>query len=173
MKILFVHKQILFPRDTGGKIRVLNVLKHLGRWHDVTYVSNLRRGEEQYLPQMKELGLRLETVLGDTAHRGSARFYAEVAANLVSPYPFTIARNYDLAIREKIASLLAAERFDLLICDTIVMARHTVGLSAPVSILFQHNVEAQILRRHADIAPGRAKRWYMRHQWRKMVGFEM
>ena len=38
MKILFLHKQILFPRDTGGKIRVLNLLKHLARWHDITYV---------------------------------------------------------------------------------------------------------------------------------------
>ncbi len=172
MKILFVHKQILFPRDTGGKIRALNLLKHLGRWHDVTYVSNLRRGEERYIPQMKDLGLRLETVLGDTARRGGARFYAGVAANLVSQYPFTISRNYDPAVGAKIAELLAAEPFDLLICDTIVMARHTAGLTAPASILFQHNVEAQILRRHAEIAPGRLKRWYMWRQWRKMVEFE-
>ena len=62
MKILFAHKQILFPRDTGGKIRVLNLLKHLARWHDITYVSNLRPGEEQYLPAMRELGEPLSLV---------------------------------------------------------------------------------------------------------------
>src|SRR3954451_20553566 len=95
MRILFVHKQILFPRDTGGKIRVLNVLKHLGRWHDVTYVANLRPGEEQYLPQMKGLGLRMETVPGETTRRGGLRFYAGVTANTLSQYPFTISRNYD------------------------------------------------------------------------------
>jgi polysaccharide biosynthesis protein PslH len=172
MKILFVHKQILFPRDTGGKIRVLNVLKHLGKWHDVTYVSNLRPGEEQYLPQMQALGLRTELIPGETSKRGGARFFASVAANVFSPYPFTISRNYDPAVRAKIAGLLSAERYDLLICDTIVMARHTIGLPAPASILFQHNVEAQILRRHADISTGRVKRWFMRDQWRKMVRFE-
>lgn len=172
MKILFVHKQILFPRDTGGKIRVLNLLKHLGKWHDVTYVSNLRPGEYLYLPQMKELGLRMDTTPGETAKRGGIRFYCGVAANLISVNPFTINRNFDPAVRTKVAQLLAAETYDLLICDTIVMARHTIGLPTPASILFQHNVEAQILRRHADIAPNRVKRWYMRDQWRKMVRFE-
>ncbi len=168
MKILFLHKQILFPRDTGGKIRVLNLLKHLGKWHDVTYVSNLRAGEDQYLPQMKALGLRVEVVPGETAKRGGLRFYAGILANLLSRNPFTIDRNFDPVVRAKVAELLAAESFDLLICDTIVMARHTIGLSIPAAVLFQHNVEAQILRRHADIAPGRIKRSFMTRQWKKM-----
>jgi len=172
MKVLFVHKQILFPRDTGGKIRVLNLLKHLGKWHDVTYVSNLRPGEERYLPEMRALGLKMEVVSGATAKRGGLRFFAGAAANLASRYPFTISRNYDPAVRAKVAELLAADRYDLLICDTIVMARHTIGLPAAASVLFQHNVEAQILRRHADVAGSRPKRFYMRDQWRKMVRFE-
>src|SRR5215813_11581381 len=119
MRILFLHKQILFPRDTGGKIRVLNLLKHLGKWHDITYVCNLRRGEEIHLPEMKALGLRMEVVPGETSKRGGMRFYASVAANLASSYPFTINRNYDAAIRTRLAHLLAAKEYDLLICDTI------------------------------------------------------
>ena len=83
MKILFVHKQILFPRDTGGKIRVLNLLKHLGKWHDVTYVANLRPGEEQYLPPMADLGLRMEVVTGEASRRGGVRFYTEAAGNVM------------------------------------------------------------------------------------------
>lgn len=172
MKILFVHKQILFPRDTGGKIRVLNLLKHLARWHEVTYVSNLRPGEEQYLPQMRDLGLRVEAVTGETSKRGGLRFKLEAVANLFGSTPFTIARNYDPAVRERVASLLAAEPYDLLICDTIVMARCTMGLPAPRTVLFQHNVEAQILRRHSEIAPGFLKRAYMRRQWHRMERFE-
>ncbi|HET6572880.1 MAG TPA: glycosyltransferase [Fimbriiglobus sp.] len=172
MKILFVHKQILFPRDTGGKIRVLNVLKHLARWHDVTYVANLRRGEERYLPQMTELGLRVDSVLGEPARRGGLRFAAAAAANVLSVRPFSIDRNYDPRVREKVRESLAAEPYDLLICDTVQMARHTTGLGGPPQVLFQHNVEAQILRRHAEVSEGRLRRWYMRGQWRKMVRFE-
>ncbi len=172
MKILFAHKQILFPRDTGGKIRVLNLLKHLGRWQDITYVSNLRPGEARHLPAMRELGLRVEAVPGETSKRGGVRFFAEAVGNVLSRYPFTITRNFDPAVRARIAELLAAEPFDLLICDTVVMARHTVGLPATASVLFQHNVEAQILKRHAEIAGGGLKGRFMRSQWRKMVRFE-
>jgi hypothetical protein len=35
-------------------------------------------------------------------------------------------------------------------------------------VLFQHNVEAMIWERHADVAAGRLKRRYMREQWRRM-----
>ncbi|MBO0699469.1 MAG: glycosyltransferase, partial [Zavarzinella sp.] len=113
-----------------------------------------------------------ETVPGGTSRRGGIRFFAEATANLASPDPFTIRRNYDPNVRARVAELLAARPYELVICDTVVMARHTAGLPAPATILFQHNVEAQILKRHTEVAPGRFKRWYMRGQWRKMVRFE-
>lgn len=172
MKILFLHKQILFPRDTGGKIRVLNLLKHLGRWHDVTYVCNLRPGEEFLLPQMAALGLRVVPVAGEPPRRGGAGFLAAAVANLASPRPYTTDRNYDPAVRQKVAELLAAESFDLVVCDTVQMARHTMGLALPPSVLFQHNVEAQILQRHAQVSDGMLRRAYMFDQYRKMNRFE-
>lgn len=172
MKILFLHKQILFPRDTGGKIRVLNLLKHLARWHDVTYVCNLRAGEEQYLPQMSALGLDVVAVPGEASRRGGVRFLAAAAANLVSPRPYAIDRNYDPNVRRKVAELLAREHYDLLICDAVQMARHVTGLSLPPTVLFQHNVEAQILERHAQVSDGVLKRAYMFDQYRKMKSFE-
>lgn len=172
LKILFLHKQILFPRDTGGKIRVLNLLKHLARWHDVTYVCNLRRGEDALLPQMEALGLKVEAVPGEASPHGSPRFLASAVANLASSRPYAIDRNYDPALRRRIEALVARERFDLVICDTVQMARHTIGLDLPPTILFQHNVEAQILQRHAEVSRGAAMRAYMFNQYRRMAAFE-
>jgi len=172
MKILFLHKQILFPRDTGGKIRVLNLLRHLARWHDVTYVCNLRSGEAPLLPQMADLGLTMEAVPGEASPHGSARFLASAVANLASPRPYAIDRNYDARLRRRIEELVRSERFDLVICDTVQMARHTIGLDLPPTVLFQHNVEAQILERHAQVSDGALKRAYMFNQFRKMESFE-
>lgn len=172
MKILFLHKQILFPRDTGGKIRVLNLLRHLAQWHEVTYVCNLRPGEESFLPEMNQLGLKVEAVPGETSRRGGVRFLAEAVANLASPRPYAVDRNFDPRVRAKVAELLARERFDLVICDTVQMARHTMGLPLPPTILFQHNVEAQILERHAQVSDGLVRRTYMFDQYRKMRAFE-
>lgn len=172
MKILFVHKQILFPRDTGGKIRVLNVLQHLARRHSVTYLCNLRRGEERYLPQMEALGLRMAAVPGEAAPHGGIRFYANAFTNILSPRPYSVNRNFDPAVRRRVAAELKQEPYDLLICDCVQMARHTIGLRAPASILFQHNVEAQILKRHSEVAASWPKRAYMRSDWHKMRRFE-
>lgn len=172
MKILFLHKQILFPRDTGGKIRVLNILKHLGRRHQVTYVCNLRRDEEDYLPQMEELGLKMQPVKGEPSRRGGLKFYFEAGANLFFSKPFSVARNFDLRVREKVQTLVEQEDFDLVICDCAQMALHTIGLPLPRTLLFQHNVEAQILQRHAQISKNVLTRAYMKHQWHKMQAFE-
>lgn len=172
MKILFLHKQILFPHDTGGKIRALNILRHLARWHDVTYLSNLRPGEEAYVPEMEALGLTLETAPVVQSKHGSLGYYAAALANIVSPDPYTISRNFDPALRDRAAALVRDGRFDLLICDTIVMEPHVRDLAGPVRVLFQHNVEAQIYKRHAETGPPGPKRAYMADQFRKMARFE-
>ena len=172
MKILFLQKRILYPVDAGWKIRTLNVLKYLAQWHDVTYLCNVQEADEPYLEEMGKLGVRLEMVPWREASRESFRFYVELAKNLFSKYPFTVAKDYDPALRRRAEALLRAEPFDLVICDFVQMARNAIGLPAKASLLFQHNVEAQIFQRHAASGSGWLRRQYMAHQWRKMRRFE-
>ncbi|MBS0260687.1 MAG: glycosyltransferase [Planctomycetes bacterium] len=172
MKILIVHKQVLFPRDTGGKIRVLNVLQHLVKRHPVTYVCNLRENEEQHVARMRDLGLRVETVPYKISKHGSPKFLISAALNLFSPRPFSVERNFDPNLRARVAAELTAEPYDVLICDTVQMFRHMQGLRAKVNILFQHNFEAQILQRHAQVGPNPLFRAYMWTDWKKMLRFE-
>ncbi len=171
MRILFIHKQVLFPHDTGGKIRALNVLRHLAKSHDVTYLCNLRPGEEEGVKKMEALGLKVETTPARESKRGSVAFYGDLLKNLASPRPFTVDRNYDPALHEVARRLHAETPFDLVIADCVQMARHAEGLPGAATVLFQHNVEAQILQR----AAGRGSlpmRAYMRLQWKKMHKFE-
>lgn len=76
MKILFLQKRCLFPPMTGGQIRTLNVLRHLARWHEVTYLCNWLPGDDDYRTEMEELGVTLETIPWREAKRGSFGFYA-------------------------------------------------------------------------------------------------
>jgi len=172
MKILFLEKRILFPSDTGGKIRTLNILRYLARWHHVTYLCNVQPGDEPHLGQMRALGVRLETIPWRETPHDSWKFYLDLACNLLSPYPFTVAKDYDPALRGRAEQLLAEEPYDLLVCDFVQMARNAIGLDVQAKVLFQHNVEAQILRRHVEVGGGRLHRKYMTHQWRKMRRFE-
>lgn len=172
MKILFLQVHPLFPTDTGGKIRTLNVLRHLARWHDVTYLCHVRPGEERYCADMAALGLRIESVERTEVARGSLRFFGELARNLFSPLPFSSAKNYDPAFHRRAKELLTREQFDLVICDFIHTSLYAVGLHGPAKILFQHNVEAQILKRHAANSPGLVLRRYMALQGNRMFRFE-
>ncbi len=172
MRILFLQNRPLFPANTGGRIRTLNVLRHLARWHDITYLCNAPPGDEQHLLPMRELGLRVEAVPRPETPWGGLRFYAAMARNLLSPLPFNVAKHFDPALRARARDLLASERYDLVICDFLQTALHVLGLEAPATVLFQHNVEAQILRRHAETAPGWLRRRYMARQWRRMRRFE-
>jgi glycosyltransferase involved in cell wall biosynthesis len=172
MRILFLNKRVLFPADTGGRIRTLNVLRHLCRWHDVTYLCSLQPGEEAAVEQMNGLGLRTVWVPWREVPRGSIGFYRDVALNLFSRYPFNVNKDFDPALRAAAARLLAQEAFDLVVCDFVQMGRNLLGLQGPPRILFEHNVEAQIFERHAESDEGFARRALMALQAAKMRRFE-
>jgi len=172
MKILFIQKRILLPANTGGRIRSLNVLKHLARWHEVTYLCNVEPGNSPLLADMRAVGVHLETVPFKPVRRGEWRFYRDALFNLFSRYPFTVAKNFDPALKARAEALLRQTPYDLVICDFVQLARHATDLRGVPKALFQHNVEAQILRRHARNGRGLLWRRFMAHQWRKMRRFE-
>lgn len=170
-KILFLQKRLLFPTDSGGKIRTLNVLRHLARWHDVTYLCNVLPEEEPFLSEMKSVGLTMVTIPWDEAPRGSLRFYRDLALNVVSPFPFNVNKDFDPRLRRRANELLESHDFDLLVCDFVQMARNCIGLRKVPKLLFEHNVEAQIFQRHTQHG-SLARRAYMWLQWKKMHWFE-
>lgn len=172
LRILFLQKRPLFPADVGAKIRTLNIVRHLAEWHDVTYLCNVQQGDEPYVQQMEELGLRMVTIPWQETSRESLRFYGELAGNLFSSMPFNAAKDFDPRLRRRAEELLQQESFDLVICDFVQMAANAVGLSGPPKLLFQHNVEAEIFERHAEQDHGWLRRRYMAYQANKMRRFE-
>ena len=172
MKILFLHKRSLFPADTGGKIRTLNVLKHLAKWHEITYLCNVLPEEEPHLARMSDLGLNVVAIPWKEAARDSFPFYFGLASNLLSKYPYSVNKDFDKRVRSKAIELLSNSEFNLLICDFVQMARNVLDVGPIPKILFQHNVEAQIYRRLADNEPNVFKRMFIRRQQLKMEAFE-
>ncbi len=171
MRILFLQKRLLFPADTGGKIRTLNVLKHLARWHEVTYLSNLLEVERPYLSEMRALGLRTETVDWRESSRQSLSFLGFALTNLLfSKYPLNVDKDFDKRIADRARSIVDSQAVDLVICDFVQMARNAMEL-ATASVLFQHNVEAEIFARQSDAAAWPISA-YLRLQARRMANFE-
>ncbi len=62
--------------------------------------------------------------------------------------------------------------FDLLVCDFLAPAANVPGELTTPAVLFQHNVEAMIWKRHYEVQSNPVKKAYLYGQWQKMRRFE-
>lgn len=173
MRILWLKTELLHPIDKGGKIRTYNMLKELKREHHVAYLTlddgtadkNAREQASQYCQEL---------ICIPHQHRAkfTPGFYSELALNLISPLPYAIKKYESKAMRAVIEERLRSETFDVLVCDFLAPAVNVPDDLPCPSVLFQHNVEAMIWKRHYEVQANRAKKAYLYGQWRKMLRFE-
>ena len=178
MKLLWLNAGLLLPLDKGGKLRTWHVMRHLARRHDITYLSfedPSQRDADR--AGMREVCSRLETVPRADAAKGTWQFYADAARYVVNAAPYAVAKYRSDAYRARLEQLLAQERFDAVVCDFLpplvnMPAFAASGTDRPATILFTHNVEAEIWRRHAETASNPLSKMLLTQQWRRMLRFE-
>jgi sugar transferase (PEP-CTERM/EpsH1 system associated) len=173
VKILWLNAGLLLPLDKGGKLRTWHVMRHLAARHDITYLS-FEDATQTAADRagMREVCARLETVPRTDAAKGTWRFYADAASHVVDPVPYAIGKYRSAAYRARIDALLARERFDLVVCDFLPPAVNLPDRLPCPSIVFTHNVEAEIWRRHAEQASNPIAKRLLTQQWKRMLRFE-
>src|SRR3954464_12221490 len=173
MRILWLNANLLLPLDKGGKIRTWHLMRHLARRHEITYLTFASDVEaEAHRPAMREVCSELVSVPWQDAVKGSLRFYAGVAARLADPLPYAVAKYRSTAYRQAADALLDGRGFDRVVCDFLVPVVNLPPRLPCPSILFTHNVEAEIWRRHAENAANPASKLLLTQQWRRMLRFE-
>ena len=173
LRLLFVAKRFPFPLDTGGKIRTAKLLEHLGRDFDITLVSNVEHAVDgPHLPAARRLCADLVAVPWSEVPKHGPRFYAEILRHALGPNPVSVARDYSAPFAARVRGLAREGRFDLLVCDFVQPSINLAGVTGCPMLLFQHNVESMIFRRHAETARNPLLRAFWRSQWRKMERFE-
>lgn len=170
MKILWVKTDFLHPTNRGGQIRSLETLRHLHKGNEVHYVAYDDPSKTEGVGRANEYSSFAYPVNRPIPPRGSARFFGQLARNLLSPLPLAVGRYVSSEMREQIGVLLAEHRFDSVVCDFLSIAPNLPDLSR--SVLFQHNVETVIWRRHAEHAQSAARRAYFRLQAKRMFQCE-
>jgi polysaccharide biosynthesis protein PslH len=173
MKILWLKTELLHPVDKGGRIRTYQMLKELRKEHEITYLT---LDDGNAAPDARNLSneycSNLITVPHSVAPKFSPRFYAEIAGNLFSELPYFLAKYHSPAMRQKIEDVLAENAHDILVCDFLHPAINLPDEINIPTLLFQHNVEAMIWKRHYQVANNFGKRAYLRSQWHRAVAFE-
>jgi sugar transferase (PEP-CTERM/EpsH1 system associated) len=173
VKILWLNAGLLLPLDKGGKLRTWHLMRHLAARHDITYVSFSEPSQRTgHRTGMREVCRRLETVPRADPAKGTLRFYADAARYLVDPIPYAVAKYRSPAYAARVAELLGAAAFDAVVCDFLPPVVNLPAKLPCPSILFTHNVEAEIWRRHAENATNPLSRQLLTRQWERMLRFE-
>ena len=173
MKLLWLNAGLLLPLDKGGKLRTWHMMRHLAARHDITYLSfaDSTQTEADRLG-MRAVCSRLETVPRTDTAKGTWRFYADAAGYLVDAAPYAVAKYRAAAYRTRVEELLATGQFEAVVCDFLPPIVNLPERLPCPSILFTHNVEAEIWRRHAEQAANPASNYLMTQQWKRMLRFE-
>jgi len=198
MRILWLKTELLHPVDKGGRIRTYQMLRALAREHEVTYLTlDDGTAAPDAAALAREYCARLVTVpfkpprrgslayylaharllwgSGEGFHappRGSLGFYAALAGNLFSSLPYAVTRYRSRQLQDALVQLLAEGGVDVLVCDFLTPAINVPEKIGVPTVLFQHNVEAEIWRRHAEVGRNPVQRAYFGLQWRRMARFE-
>jgi polysaccharide biosynthesis protein PslH len=164
-RLLFVSPRFLFPMDQGGKIRTGNILRGMkGGAFDVTLVSPAPADQALYAADIESACDRFS----GWPERARSRVRRVMA--LASRLPVAAATDRSVAGSAVVRQALA-ERPDVVVADfphadVLMPARIKTA-----SVMFTHNVEAEIFERHAERESG-IWRLLWADQSRKMARLE-
>jgi polysaccharide biosynthesis protein PslH len=171
MRLLWLKTNLLHPVDSGGKIRTYFMLRELKKQHHVTYLAlDDGTAASDAVERANEYCHHLIRVPHRTSTKFSFRFFAELARNMHSALPYAVEKYRSLEYRRRIEE--EHQKADVVICDFLFPSVNVPEQLSRPSVLFQHNVEAVIWRRHAETQRSRLARFLFRMQWRRMDAFE-
>src|SRR5262245_42880461 len=173
LKVLFFSQRFPFPMDTGGKIRTGKILEQLKTIFEITLVSNVESPkDDEYLDQVQQLCTKFNPVPWKETKKYTFGFYLKLLRSLFSRYPFTVINDYSKDIEGALIHLTSSERFDLLICDFLQPSLNFRRLNGTPTLLFEHNIESVIPRRHFETSRNPIAKIFWWLQWHRMERYE-
>jgi glycosyltransferase involved in cell wall biosynthesis len=169
-KLLFVSPRFLFPADCGGKIRTRDILRGMkgGRFHITLASPAPVAAQTDFAGELARVCDRFAgwPEASGRLGRSLTRWLA-----LLSYLPVAVATDRSRAGRAAVAAELR-RGVELVVAD-FPHARVLLPPRLPHPlVVFTHNVEAEIFRRHASVARSLPYRWVWRAEAWKMQRFE-
>ena len=170
MKILWVKSDFLHPTSSGGQIRTLETLKRLHQRHEIHFAAlDLPRPGVGFL-RSSEYCTKAYPVSHPIPQKGGPRYWTELARGPWMSMPLAMQRYQSRALLRQVEILTGRETFDAIVCDFLASAANIPELGN--AVLFQHNVESMIWKRHTEHAPTPWHRAYSQGQYNRMLRYE-
>ncbi|HKY36652.1 MAG TPA: glycosyltransferase [Polyangiaceae bacterium] len=173
MKILFVTPYLPSPPRFGGQRRLDGLMRNLAKAHEVSVIS-FNASDEFGGPALAATRQYCRDVvtLPDMEFRDKRRKRLLQARSLLSRHSFEhllLARRRDFEAR--LRSLVASGRFDIVQIEFAQMAAFRlppIGGLAYRSVLDEHNIEFDVVKRTAAAEASPTRRLYSAIDWRKL-----
>jgi sugar transferase (PEP-CTERM/EpsH1 system associated) len=168
MKILLTLRQPLYPADTGGKVRSLNIFLRLAKRasiHAVSFADPV--ADAASIRQMKSLFESYTPVFWQETKKYSSRFYKEIVANQFSSLPYFLAKCGLPHFRCAVEGLLTREHFDVVFADFLQTAVPLLQCSFKPKVVFEHNVEFQLRKRKWQVEKHPVRKMIFGTEWKR------
>src|SRR2546423_1344205 len=173
MKILWVKANQILPVQSGGDLRSFNILRQLAKQHEVIFFSYYDGASDaEYEAKLqRELPGAVCVSTGKQQSSAAARGF-DYLTRLANAAPYAVSRFACAKVQEHLKNCLAQQAPDVAVCDFLDAAINFPESRGVPSVLFQHNVESEIWRRHASNGSHGIKKLIYRMEFSKMLGYE-
>jgi len=173
VKILWAKANKIIPVHSGGDLRSFNILRQLAVREEVIFFSYydgpVDAEYEQKLQEALPGSVCLSTGREPTSTVARGMDYLR---RLPKALPYAVSRFISSRVRERLKQCLSEQRPEVVVADFLDAA---VNFPQPLqvpSVLFQHNVESEIWRRHATNGSSGAKKLMYQLEFSKMLRYE-
>jgi hypothetical protein len=150
LHVAMVDEELPYPPTSGKRIRTLNLTLRLAKRHRLTYLCH-RNADAAEAEQAKlffaQHGIETVVVERSVPPKSGPAFYARLAANLLSPLPYSVVSHDSAELRRALQQHAATQPVDLWHCEWTPYA-HALRAVTGKRVVVAHNVESVIWQRY-------------------------
>lgn len=147
MKILMLTPYLPYPPSSGGQVRSYNLLKNLGKKHQIFLVALIKNEKEKKF--VKNLHEFCQSIY--LCKRSESPWTLKnILKSILGLFPFLIVRNSSPQAKEIISQLLKTYQFDLIHAETFYIMPHLPKTKIPI-LLAEQTIEYQVYQHFVNL----------------------
>ena len=179
MRILYITPYLPVPPDSGGKIRVYELVRRLARRHELTLATLLdTESDTDHIHTLESLGIRV-LAAGRSAVKQDSR---AKLTRLLTPTPRLAHEYYSPQLARLVEQTAREMRPDIVHCEQLHTAAYAASQHDAPRILVEQNIEYNLLKQIARLRTSIVSRyagqvdafktqWYERRAWRQFAAY--
>jgi glycosyltransferase involved in cell wall biosynthesis len=169
VRILLLTETVPFPLDTGGRVKTYHTLRALSAEHEVHCHAFIR--DEAQRAYAADLAGCCRALTLHLRPRSFPRELRALAGACTAATPFLVWRHFDRSVMAELRAAASRTSFDAVYCDHLSMLEYGRRLGLPI-VYDAHNVEYEIVRRHAETLGRSPWRAAAAVEWRLLRRYE-